>query len=276
MEATISSQWPISTYDQLTPGQRLCADDIVTALMATVKTAQPSKETITKVLPEHSILTLKTHQISQTLWHLAFNPSANTTWNTSLPIPIPFLPPPLKHKDLRTFAGVFSQDLPPSKCAKRHMNSNYKTAPARRKGQVAYVQARLSPDSTAVEWFWSDEAGKGVHEKYIEEHPYGQQIKEHALQKHDGLTFWRASVYNEEYVAFWMRCRLARVTAHLQPADCRLQRVGNPTSADFAALLKHESLLKVYFKFSLAVERLQPLGTGEGLTVDEPEDVGVD
>lgn len=171
-------------------------------------------------------------------------------WDTSKPIPQCSPPPPAKHLDLRIRVGFFTQDLPASSSARRNAaknNKHYygcKVPPSRRRFHGAYLQARFSQSTQDIEWFWSDDYGKGADPKYIAfTHPDSdtetnrETAEEAAILRADNTSSFFTERRNKCLAAHWIRCRLLHELGRDSP-----QRVANPSTADFVALERVISL----------------------------------
>ena len=192
----------------------------------------------------------------QWLWFKVFENS----WDTTKPVPT-FPPvPPVKHQDLAIAVGWLDQDLPPSTCASRRSKAKDKAAKKalgkgkaaeqfveavpkvalhRRRGQPAYLRARMLPAGDDIEWFWTDGHAKGLDPAFVNLEDIDTGIKVDmatvqawALDVHDHVVQNRAHQCNLEKTVYWMRCRLVRHVGALAGGH----RPSNPTALDFATL----------------------------------------
>ncbi|KAJ6440561.1 phytanoyl- dioxygenase [Purpureocillium lavendulum] len=229
----------VSHYHELNEDELSCADDVVEAYRQATLGYDPE-----------SVLS------REMLWNHVFE----NDWDVTKPLPPPTAAPTLPHKHVAAIVGWLNQDLPPSTCAVRRNKAKNKEAKKalgkgkaadkfvdepirvachRKRGQPAFLRARLRATTNGIEWFWADGNSKGIDPVFVDLEDVDTHEKVDlttaqawALDVHDAAIRRHIRDYNLEKIIYWMRCRLLR-NLGTTPGG---QRPPMPIALDFASL----------------------------------------
>ena len=175
---------------------------------------------------------------------------------------------------MRVPVGVWTQDLPPSRCAKRHHSKEkikrWRARPERKENATAYLHVRYNEDTRdPFDFFYCDDKGKGADSRFI---CFGghSRVEKPGLQERllnklsaealailmaDECAAERVEYYNMCLLIYLMRCRLMRVLSETVPASCITQRQPNPTAIDLKGYMCPKFIEAVLLKGPFTGER---------------------